>query len=73
MAHCIKMEDFHEWKAFSEQMNNHPEDEVNWREPYGMGGCLEEHINAFSFYTGKVKEYEQIDLLIPIKKKDGAK
>lgn len=68
-AHCIKMGDFHEWRMFYEQIKNSREYEIEWREPYGMGGSLEEHINAFSVYTGAASEFIQLDLLIPIKKK----
>lgn len=68
-AHCIKMGDFHEWGDFFEQIKNNQEYEIEWREPYGMGGSMEEPLNAFSVYTGSVSEFSQIDLLIPIKKK----
>ena len=68
-AHCIKMGDFHEWGLFMEQMKASKEYEIEWREPFGMGGCLEEHINAYSVYQGDEKEFTQLDLLIPIKKK----
>lgn len=69
-AHCIKMGDFHEWKEFVEQIERNPEYKIDCREPYGMHGSLEEHINAFSYYTDEIHEYIQLDLLIPIKKKD---
>ena len=68
-AHCIKMGDFHEWGSFFEQMQNHSEYEIEWREPNGMGGSLEEHINAFSVYKGTEESFLQLDLLISIKKK----
>ena len=68
-AHCIKMGNFHEWATFYETVRNSGEYEIECREPYGMGGTMEEHINAFSYYTGAVHEYEQLDLLIPIKRK----
>lgn len=68
-AHCIKMGDFHEWELFSEQMKASKEYEIEWREPHGMGGCMEEHINAYSLYHGYVREFIQLDLLIPIKRK----
>jgi len=67
-AHCIKMGDFQEWGEFVEQIKNNSEYKIDRREPYGMNGSLEEHINAFSYYTGAVHEYIQLDLLIPIKK-----
>lgn len=68
-AHCIKMGDFHEWQQFFEWAKNNPEYDIDYREPYGMGGCLEEHLNAFTYYTSKEKQFIQLDLLIPIKKK----
>ncbi len=68
-AHCIKMGDFHEWKSFCECIKNNEEYEIEHRDPLGMNGCLEEHLNAFSYYTGLIPEFSQIDLLIPIKKK----
>lgn len=66
-AHCIKMGDFHEWEIFIEQMKHHEENEIDWREPEGMGGLLEEELNAYSYYTGMEQKYKQLDLLIPIK------
>lgn len=68
-AHCIKMGDFHEWMSFSEQIKASKEYEMEWREPHGMGGCMEEHINAYSLYHGDMSEFTQLDLLIPIKRK----
>ena len=68
-AHCIKMGDFHEWLPFSEQIKASKEYEMEWREPHGMGGCMEEHINAYSLYHGDMSEFTQQDLLIPIKRK----
>ena len=50
-AHCIKMGNFHEWGTFYECMNKSNEYEINHREPFGMGGTLEEHINAYSYYV----------------------
>jgi hypothetical protein len=36
-----------------------------------MGGCLEEHLNAYSYYSGdeKAAKFIQLDLLTPIKVK----
>ncbi len=69
-AHCIKMGDFYEWEQFFEWAKNNPEYDIDCREPYGMGGCLEEHLNAFTHYSLKEeKSFIQLDLLIPIKKK----
>lgn len=69
-AHCIKMGDFHEWEEFYNWAKNNKEYEIDEREPYGMGGCLEEHLNAFTHYSLKEdNSFIQLDLLIPIKKK----
>ncbi len=71
-AHAIRMGDFHEWAAFMEKMQQDPDYAVNWREPYSMGGCLEEHLNAPAYYaSGCKKGYAQIDLMIPIIEKNG--
>ncbi len=40
------------------------------REPLGMGGCLEEHLNAYFYYTAgncKITDFSQLDLLSPVK------
>ena len=70
-AHAIKMGDFHEWGTFFERMNADPLYEVQWREPFGMGGCLEEHLNAHRYYEKgeDSREFIQLDLLIPIREK----
>lgn len=68
-AHCIKMGDFSEWATFFAAVEALSEYEIDYRQPYGMGGCLEEHLNAYSYYTGDQAEFIQLDLLIPIKKR----
>lgn len=70
-AHCIKMGDFHEWQAFGKWMHENKEYEYDRREPLGMDGTLEEHLNAYNYYSIEEakKEFIQLDLLIPIKKK----
>lgn len=70
-AHAIKMGDFHEWGSFTERMQNDPQYEIQWREPFGMGGCFEEHLNAPGYYQKPEDErdFSQLDLLIPIKEK----
>lgn len=70
-AHAIKMGDFHEWGTFFDRMKKDPLYEVEWREPFGMGGCLEEHLNAKTYYDKKETErsFIQLDLLIPIREK----
>ncbi len=43
---------------------------IRSREPFSMGGCLEEHLNAPGYYaSGCRKGYSQIDLMIPIEEK----
>lgn len=69
-AHAIRMGDFHEWGAFMERMQADPVYAIRWREPYGMGGCFEEHLDAPAYYgSGCKKNYTQIDLMIPIEEK----
>jgi len=70
-AHCIKIGDFHEWQFLSKWVENSTEYEYDVREPFGMGGCLEEHLNSYSYFNGEEKaaKYIQIDLLTPIKAK----
>jgi DNA-binding transcriptional MerR regulator/DNA gyrase inhibitor GyrI len=70
-AHCIKMGDFHEWQLFGKWVENSTEYEYNAREPFGMGGYLEENLNAYSYFVGEEKaaKFIQLDLLIPIKAK----
>lgn len=68
-AHCIKMGDFHEWQTFTEVMQKHEEYEINWREPYGMGGCLEEELNIYHIISEGEDKNKQLDLLIPIKRR----
>jgi DNA-binding transcriptional MerR regulator/DNA gyrase inhibitor GyrI len=71
-AHCIKMGDFHEWEFFYNWVKNHDKYEYDNREPFGMNGCLEEHLNAFSYYqtSNEKPRFIQLDLLIPIKLKN---
>jgi DNA-binding transcriptional MerR regulator/DNA gyrase inhibitor GyrI len=70
-AHCIKMGDFHEWRLLCDWLKDNDQYEEDQREPMGMYGSLEEHLNAFTYYqTEKEKAYfPQIDCLIPIKEK----
>lgn len=70
-AHAIRMGDFQEWGIFYRRMQNDPDYDVNAREPFAMGGCLEEHLNVHGYFAqekGK-REIQQIDLLIPVKEK----
>jgi len=68
-AYCIKMGDFHKWGEFAQALQSSDVMEYEEREPKGMEGSLEEHINPYLYYTSdkKVREYTQLDLLIPIK------
>lgn len=68
-AHSIKMGDFHEWGHFYEWVQNSDEYDYENREPFGMGGTMEEELNVYTNYLESAKECSQLDLLIPIKKK----
>lgn len=69
-AHCIKMGDFHEWATFVEALQKSTEYEPDWREPEGMGGCLEEELNIYNNIQDPAHQgAEQLDLLTPIKKR----
>ncbi len=70
-AHCIRMGDFHEWQLLDQWVTNNSEYEYDAREPFGMNGCLEEHLNAYSYFasSGKAEQFIQLDLLTPIKVK----
>ena len=67
-AHSIKFGDFHEWEAFIKKMQQHEEYEIDWRDP--EGGCLEESLNAYNNIREGKSKSEQMDLLIPIKKRE---
>lgn len=71
-AHCINMGDFQEWQVFYEWACNHKTYEIELREPYEMGGTMEEHLNIFSHYQNNsgASKPMQLDLLIPIKEKE---
>ena len=70
-AHCIKMGAFHEWQLLGQWVMNNGEYEYDAREPLGMNGCLEEHLNAYSYFNGDEMAINliQLDLLTPIKAK----
>jgi len=70
-AHCIKMGDFHEWEFLAKWVENSTEYGYDAREPLGMDGCLEEHLNVFSYYANHKADatFTQLDLLMPIKAK----
>ena len=71
VAHCIKMGDFHEWQEFAQWLSASKEYEYEAREPLGMHGSLEEHLNAYNYYANSSNnsQFAQLDLLIPIKRK----
>ncbi|MGI6188981.1 MAG: MerR family transcriptional regulator [Caldicoprobacteraceae bacterium] len=70
-AHCIKIGDFHEWEFFYQWVMNNGEYKYDKREPLGMHGCLEEHLNVYSYIAGDpaAARFIQLDLLIPIRAK----
>ncbi|MDD6275004.1 MAG: effector binding domain-containing protein [Clostridiaceae bacterium] len=74
-AHCIKMDDFEEWWYFWNWVNHNDVCCYEEREPLGMGGSLEEHLNAPGTFQNVTPEnardvhFAQLDLLIPIKMK----
>ncbi len=65
-VHTIKMGDFHEWQALIRWAEENSEYEVSFRNT-GMGGLLEEHLNAFNWPTDESRQ--QLDLYLPIRKK----
>ncbi len=71
-AHCINMGDFQEWQVFYEWACNHKTYEIELREPFEMGGTMEEHLNIFSHYQNNAGASKplQLDLLIPIREKE---
>ena len=73
-AHCIKFGNFNEWQQLERWANNNDEYVLDYnREPRGMCGYLEEHMNVYEYFTtvdSKEKKFEQIDLLIPLKRKN---
>ncbi|WP_310601556.1 effector binding domain-containing protein [Anaerosporobacter sp.] len=68
-AHCIKHGDFFEWEGFINLLKESEEYDIDWREPEGMGGCLEEEINIYTNMLEGLNTAGQLDLLIPIKRK----
>lgn len=74
-AHCIKMGDFQEWGAFWQWVQDNPAYSYVPREPLGMCGSLEEHLNAYTVFQNlapedaKDAQFSQLDLLIPIQPK----
>jgi hypothetical protein len=70
LFHSRKMQDdFNEWKLLGQWVMNSDEYENDPQEPSGMNGCLEEHLNAYSYFAGdeKAAKFIQLDLLTPVK------
>lgn len=67
-AHMIKMGDFHEWGWLWDWVQKSDKYDYDCREPYPMGGCLEEHIDYLkNLKNPDFKEEDmQLDLLIPV-------
>lgn len=70
-AHCIRMGDFQEWQLLDNWIQTSTEYATDPREPFGMGGCLEEHLNLYSFLESGAERMDsiQLDLLLPIREK----
>ena len=64
-VHTIKMGGFHEWQALIRWAEESDEYEAAFRNT-GMGGLLEEHLNALDWPDDESK---QLDLYLPIRKK----
>jgi DNA-binding transcriptional MerR regulator len=68
-AHAIQMGNFHEWQWLYEWVKASEKYELDSREPLGMGGSLEEHLNPYAYYMlmePDQAKFDQLDLLIPI-------
>ncbi len=68
-AHAIQMGNFHEWQWLYEWVKASDKYELDAREPLGMGGGIEEHLNPYAYYMLNEPDqakFEQLDLLIPI-------
>lgn len=68
-AHCINFPNFNEWETFINLLMHDEEYEIDWREPMGMGGCLEEELNIYTHILNGAKKADQLDLLIPVKRR----
>ncbi|MDR3119929.1 MAG: effector binding domain-containing protein [Clostridiales bacterium] len=73
-AFMIPMGMFDEWNRLHEWAANHNRYEIVWGVPEYMYGLLEEHLNAWNHYQWSHEKCErdlQLDLLLPIKEKEG--
>ncbi len=74
-AHCIKMGNFDEWRHFWNWAHHNDVCVYEEREPMGMFGSLEEHLNAPGTFRHATVEnarnvqFVQLDLLIPVRLK----
>ena len=74
-AHCIRMGNFEEWEPFWQWIQKNDVCAYEEREPHGMCGSLEEHLNPQTAYTGltpetcEMAEFRQLDLLVPVRLK----
>lgn len=71
-AHAIQMGNFHEWRLLVDWAKENGDYDHDIREPLGMAGSLEEHLNAYQYYKEQPPQsaqFTQLDLLIPIKTK----
>ena len=68
---CIKMGEFDKWQLLWKWVHESKEYEYDPREPLGMDGGLEEHLNAYMYYgkSEDEKGFIQLDLMIPIRKR----
>lgn len=71
-AHCIQFGNFYEWGTFVDKMKQNNEYEIDWRAPEGMGGCLEEELNIYTHLLNGDAKTAQLDLLLPIKRRNEA-
>lgn len=72
LAHTIRMGDFGQWKPFAEQAQASERYRPVGREPEGMCGALEEHLNAYDYFVNfqdDTRPFDQLDLMIPVEKK----
>ncbi|BBF43439.1 transcriptional activator tipA [Lachnospiraceae bacterium KM106-2] len=70
-VYCIPMGEFARWSDLYDWVNKSTEYELEQREPWGMGGALEEHLNPYGYYKENERKegFKQLDLMIPIKKR----
>ncbi len=71
-AHSIQMGNFHEWQQLFAWAKDNDSYVHDIREPLGMGGSIEEHLNVYHYYKHQDPEkaqFTQVDLLIPVKEK----